>query len=145
MRCYTSEIEGEEYAAYRVLKAQVDEKDVDYLLAEMTRTTDPVKRNRLRGLLGIVEEKHAGMVLEKIKEDERMRDIFWEYFKPQRDAEVNNAVSNTTRTNLFTYVLNGTMTVDNAARNANMTTDQFRQQMEEYNRAHCSQESLQTV
>ena len=56
------------------------------------------------------------------------------------DDEINTAVADTTRINLYTYVLNGTMTVDNAARNANITTDQFRQQMEEYNRTHSSQE-----
>ena len=31
----TNEIEGDEYAAYRVLKAQVDEKDVDNLLERL--------------------------------------------------------------------------------------------------------------
>ena len=66
-----------------------------------------------------------------------MRDVFWEYFKPQRDAEINN----TTRTNLFTYVQKGGMSIDFAASEANMTTDQFRQQMEEYNRS----QNLQTV
>ena len=133
----TNEIEGDEYAAYRVLKSQVDEKDVDYLLQEMKKTTDQQTRDHLRGLLGIVEEKHTGMVLRKIEEDEKMRDALWEYFKPQRDEEVNNA----TRTNLFTYVQDGAMAIDYAARQANMTTDQFRKQMEEYRRAN----NLQTV
>ena len=145
----TSEIEGAEYAAYRVLKTQVDEKDVDYLLEELKKTTDQPTRDHLRGLLGIVEEKHTGMVWNKIEEDEKMRDVFWEYFKPQREAEVNTAVSNARaderRTNLYTYVQEGGMSIDFAARKANLTTDQFRQQMEEYNRTHSSQESLQTV
>ena len=61
------------------------------------------------------------------------------------DAEISDAVSNTTRTNLYTYVQKGGMSIDFAASEAHMTTDQFRQQMEEYNRAHSSQESLQTV
>ena len=120
----TGELEGEGYAAYRVLRTQVDEKDVDYLLDELRQTTDAAKRNRLRGLLGIVETKHAGMVWKKIEEDEKMRDVFWDYFKPQRDEERRN--------DLYGYVQNGTMTMDNAARNAGISVDQFRQQMEEY-------------
>ena len=135
----TSELEGDGYAAYRVLRTQVDEKDVDRLLDEMKQTTDPKRRDHLRGLLGIVEEKHTGMVWRKIEEDEKMRDVLWEYFKPQRDQEINTAVdaavSNTTRTNLYGYVQKGGMTVDFAAQEAGIPVDQFRQQMDEYNRS----------
>ena len=129
----TNEIEGDEYAAYRVLKAQVDEKDVDYLLERLKNATDQSTRDRLRGLLGIVEEKHTGMVRSKIEEDEKMRDalsdMFWDYLKPQRDAEINTAVEDTTRTNLYIYVQDGAMAIDYAARQANMTADQFRAEM----------------
>ena len=154
----TGELEGEEYAAYRVLRAQVDERDVDYLLDEFKNTTDIKKRDRLRGLLSIVETKHIGMVKEKIKEDREMRDAFTEMLievlQPQLDERinerinervnerineqvnervnerVNEQVNTTTRTNLFTYVQNGDMMIENAARNANMTPDQFRAEME---------------
>ena len=129
----TSEIEGEEYAAYRVLKSKVDEKDVDYLLEELKKTTVQSMRDHLRGLLSIVEEKHTGMVLNKIEEDEKMRDVFWEYFKPQRDEEINSAVTtaraderaNTTRTNLYLYVQDGAMNLDYAAKQANLSTAEF--------------------
>ena len=137
----TSEIEGAEYAAYRVLKSQVDEKDVDYLLQAMKKTTDQQTRDHLRGLLGIVEEKHTGMVLKKIEEDEKMRDVLWEYFKPQRDAEV----ADTTRTIYFSLVQDGDLTIDRAAQKSGMTTDQFRQQMEEYNMTHTQAQTAQTA
>ena len=71
----------------------------------------------------------------KIEEDKTMRDVLWDYFKPQRDEEVNNAIADNTRANLYGDVRNGTMTMDNAARNAGIPVDQFRQQMEEYNRS----------
>ena len=70
-----------------------------------------------------------------------MRDVFMELLQPQIDERMRDR----DRTNLYTYVQDGAMAIDYAARQANMTTDQFRQQMEEYNRAHSSQESLQTV
>ena len=125
----TSEIEGREYAAYRVLKSKVDEKDVDYLLEELKKTTVQSMRDHLRGLLSIVEEKHTGMVLNKIEEDEKMRDVFWEYFKPQRNEEINNAVTTARaderRTNLYLYVQDGAMNIDYAAKQANMSPSDF--------------------
>ena len=121
----TSEIEGAEYAAYRVLKTQVDEKDVDYLLEELKKTTDQPTRDHLRGLLGIVEEKHTGMVWNKIEEDEKMRDVFMELLQPQIDERMRDR----DRTNLYTYVQDGDMMLENAARRAGLTEEQFRTEM----------------
>ena len=121
----TGEIEGKEYAAYRVLRAQVDEKDVDYLLEELRKATDPEKRNRLRGLLGIVETKHAGMVWKKIEEDEKMRDVFMELLKPQIDEKIITS----RRNDLYDYVQKGGMSIDFAAKKAGITTDAFRTEM----------------
>ena len=66
-----------------------------------------------------------------------LSDMFWDYLKPQRDEEintavttaVNTAVADTTRTNLYIYVQDGAMAIDYAARQANMTADQFRAEM----------------
>ena len=141
----TSEIEGVEYAAYRVLKTQVDEKDVDYLLEEWRKAKNQPTRDHLCGLLGIVEEKHTGMVWNKIEGDEKMRDVFWEYFKPQRDEEISSARADERRTNLYLYVQNGTMTVDNAARNAGISTEEFQSGMNNYINSQQRQQQLQTV
>ncbi|MBO5550417.1 MAG: hypothetical protein J5966_00525 [Lachnospiraceae bacterium] len=63
------------------------------------------------------------------------------------DEEINTAVSsavnNTTRTNLYLYVQNGTMTVDNAAKNAGISTEEFRSGMNNY--INSQQRQLQTV
>ena len=56
------------------------------------------------------------------------------------DDEINTAVADTTRTIYFSLVQDGDLTIDRAAQKSGMTTDQFRQQMEEYNRTHSSQE-----
>ena len=56
-----------------------------------------------------------------------MKDVFWDYFKPQRDEERRN--------DLYDYVRTGDMKIENAARRAGISVDQFRQQMEEYNRS----------
>ena len=49
------------------------------------------------------------------------------------DEEINtavaNAVNNNTRTNLFTYVQDGAMSIDYAARQANLSTAEFEEYM----------------
>ena len=128
----SGELQGKEYAAYRVLRNKVDEKDVEFLLDELRNNADPDLRERLRRILNLVELKNAGAVAEKIKEDDNMRDVFMEILKPQIDEH--------DRINLYGFVQNGTMTVDNAALNAGVTVDQFRHDMDLYQK---SQENLQ--
>ena len=45
------------------------------------------------------------------------------------DDEINLAVANNTRTNLFTYVQDGAMTIDYAARQANLSPSEFEENM----------------
>lgn len=53
------------------------------------------------------------------------RDIF----KPEIDEWIGNAVDNTTRTNLYTYVQDGDMALDRAAKRAGMSTADFAESM----------------
>ena len=77
-----------------------------------------------------------GMVMDKIAEDGVMRDIFWERMLPEIEEyaskRVQQQVQQHDRANLFDYVQKGGMTLDFAASEAGLTTEQFRQQMEEY-------------
>ena len=132
----SGELQGKEYAAYRVLRNKVDEKDVEFLLDRIRNTEDPDSRERLRRILNLVELKNAGTVAEKIKEDDDMRDVFMEILKPQIDERIKQR----DRINLYSFVQEGGMTVDYAARKAGITVDQFRRDMDEYQK---SQENLQ--
>ena len=59
------------------------------------------------------------------------RDIFGvdEEISAAVNTAVNAAVDNTTRTNLYVYVQDGDMRLENAARRAGITADQFRSEM----------------
>ena len=146
------ELEGEAYAAYRVLKKHAEVTDVELLLDRLQKADEENDQNmmdRLHRILDLVEKKNPGSVADKIEEMKTMKSVFMDVLKPEIDVVVKDAVTTaraderdkTTRTNLFTYVRDGAMNIDYAARQANMTTDQFRQQMEEYRRAN----NLQTV
>lgn len=55
------------------------------------------------------------------------RDIFG--IDEEIHTAVTNAVNNDRRTNLFTYVQDGAMTIDYAARQANLSTAEFEENM----------------
>lgn len=69
------------------------------------------------------------MIEEAKRRYPEMAKTWREIFKPEIDEwighAVNTAVDSSTRTNLFTYVQNGTMTLDNAAKNAGVSTADF--------------------
>ena len=71
-----------------------------------------------------------------------MSKTLMEIMEPEINERVSTAVSNDRRANLYLYVQNGTMTVDNAAKNAGISTDEFRSGMNNYIN---SQRQMQTV
>ena len=73
-----------------------------------------------------------GMVMEKITEDGIMRDIFWDRMLPEIEEYTRQRDQQRDRANLYGFVQRGRMTLDDAASEAGLTTEQFRQQMEEY-------------
>ncbi len=64
--------------------------------------------------------------------DEDMASILMDVLKPEIDEKIDN----TTRTNLYIYVQDGDMKIENAARRAGLTVDQFQTQMNEYINSH---------
>ena len=128
-------LQRKEYAAYSVLRNKVDEEDVDLLLDELRNTQDYDSRERLRRILNLVELKNAGMVAGKI-EGENMRDVFMEILKPQIDEQVRQR----DRINLYGFVQRGRMSLSDAAEDAGVTEEQFRHDMDEYQK---SQETFQ--
>ena len=137
------ELKGEAYAAYRVLKEHAEVTDVELLLGRLEKADEEHDQNmmdRLHRILDLVEKKNPGTVADKIEEMKTMKSVFMDVLKPEIDVvvkdAVDTAVDNTTRTNLFIYVQNGTMTLTNAATNAGLTVDQFQTQMNEYVKSH---------
>ena len=147
----TTELEGDEYAAFRAISKKPRIDDIELIMGMAEQETDPEVKALLRQFLEMLSKLDSETIEEMNRRKPEMartwRDIFGV------DQEISDAVSSavssaraderatTTRTNLFTYVQEGGMSIDFAARKANMTTDQFRQQMDEYNRTH----NLQTV
>ena len=73
-----------------------------------------------------------------------MRDVFMEILKPQIDAQIDERIQQhdqqRDRINLYGFVQRGRMNLNDAAEEAGVTVDQFRQDMDEYQK---SQENLQ--
>ena len=143
----TSSLKGKENAGFRAISKNPRIEDIEQLLRDVSEAKDTDLIGWFRDFLDLFSRLDSETVEEMKRRDPDMartwRDIFG--VDAEINTAVNTAVSNTTRTNLYTYVQDGAMAIDYAARQANMTTDQFRQQMEEYSRTHSSQESLQTV
>ena len=126
------ELEGEAYAAYRVLKNHAEVTDVKLLLDRLQKADEENDQNmmdRLHRILDLVEKKNPGTVADKIEEMKTMKSVFMDVLKPEIDERVNTAVTtavdNTTRTNLFIYVQDGAMNLDYAARQANLSISDF--------------------
>ena len=142
------ELERESYAAYRVLRKHADMADVELLLDELKeadKANNQTKRDRLHRILGLVESKNPGSVAEFIREDSKMRSVFWDVLQPEIDEVLNTAVAEavetavkeavakehaeTTMNNLFEYVQDGGMTITFAANKAGLTPQNFQAEM----------------
>ena len=142
----TSSLKGKDNAGFRAISKNPRIEDIEQLLLEVSEAKDSDLIGWFRDFLDLFSRLDSETVEEMKRRDPDMartwRDIFGV------DAEVDAAVSsaraderaNTTRTIYFSLVQDGDLTIDRAAQKSGMTTDQFRQQMEEYNRTHSSQE-----
>ena len=84
----TSELEGDEYAAYRALSAKATETDVETVMTIGKAETDDVKRRYFRALLGLVAEKNPDLVAEIRRRDEAMATTWQDIFKEDIDKKV---------------------------------------------------------
>ena len=123
----TTELEGEEYAAFRAISKEPDLDDIKLIMEMAEKEKDPEVKALLRQFLEMLSKLDSESVEEAKRRNPDMaktwRDIF------EVDQEISNAVSNITRTNLYIYVQDGDMRLENAARRANVSPDQFRTDM----------------
>ena len=89
------ELEGEAYAAYRVLKKHAEVSDVELLLNRLEKADEKNDQNmmdRLHRILDLVEKKNPGTVADKIEEMKKMKSVFMDVLKPEIDVVVKDAV-----------------------------------------------------
>ena len=134
----TSELEGDEYAAYRALSDKATERDVELVAEQRKQVSDQRTDEMYKKLLEFYEEKNRGILRRIIGGEREMSSILMDVLKPEIDEkvnqEVNRAVSDTHKNDLFKYVLKGYMSITDAAHEADMSVENFRQQMERYKR-----------
>ena len=149
------ELEGEAYAAYRVLKKKAEITDVELLLDKLQKADEENDQNmmdRLHRILDLVEKKNPRTVADKIKEMKTMKSVFMDVLKPEIDVVVKDAVTTAVtaavtaavttaraderKTVYFTLVQDGDLTLERAAEKSGMPVDQFQTQMNEYVKSH---------
>ncbi len=88
----TSELEGDEYAAYRELTNKADEADIEQVIEAGGKAENDTVREHYRVLLKLVIAKNPG-VIETLRRNSAMEDVLMEIVKDKIDEKVNNAVS----------------------------------------------------
>ena len=124
----TSELEGDEYAAYRALSDKASERDVELVAEQRKQISDQETDEMFEKLMEFYEIKNPGIIQRIAGGDENMSSILMEALKPQ----IEERDQKRDRTNLIKYVLKGYMSITDAAREAGMSIENFRQQMERY-------------
>ena len=126
----TKELKGEEYAGFRAISKKPKEEDV---LAFMKEHGNDKEIASFVKAFGDGVSKVDSDLMEEIKgRYPEMGKTLMQIMQPEIDEKINDA----TRTNLFLYVQDGAMNLDYAAKQANLTVDQFQTQMNEYVKSH---------
>ena len=91
----TSELEGEEYAAYRALTDRADAADMERVIEKIGKETDDTVREHYRVLIKLVIEKNPQFI-EVIRRDSAMEDVLMEIVKDRVDEKINAERQETT-------------------------------------------------
>ena len=123
----TSSLRGKENAGFRAISKNPRIEDIEQLLRDVSEAKDTDLIGWFRDFLDLFSRLDSETVEEMKRRDPDMartwRDIFGV------DAEISNARADERRTNLYTYVQDGDMMLENAARRAGLTEEQFRTEM----------------
>ena len=136
----TKELKGDEYAGFRAISTKPKEEDVVAFMKEHGKESEV--SSFVRAYADGVSKVDSDLMEELKGRYPEMSKTLMEIMEPEINERVSTAVSNDRRANLYLYVQNGTMTVDNAAKNAGISTDEFRSGMNNYIN---SQRQMQTV
>ena len=119
----TSELEGEEYAAYRALTDKADETDIESVIEAGGKAKDDTVREHYRVLLKLLVEKNPG-VMEKIRRDEAMADVLMEIVKDKVDERVSAKEQETKVIDIKNIMSNLQLTFDQAMDAVNIPQEQ---------------------
>ncbi|MCR4946703.1 MAG: hypothetical protein K5929_07170 [Lachnospiraceae bacterium] len=136
----TGELVGDEYAAYRVLTKHAQKEDVKTIAS--AGLNNPGLKDLCTKLLEFIDTKNPSLIDEIKGGETKMGRTLMDIMKPEIDAEYQRRQIQHDRINLFTFVIDGDMALENAARRAGLTPEQFRIEMEKYK---ASQKETQTV
>ena len=101
----TSELRGEEYAAYRALTNKADEEDIERVIEAGGKAKDDTVREHYRVLLKLLVEKNPG-VIETIRRESDMADVLMEIVKDKVEEQVSNAEAAKEQETLLTSIRN---------------------------------------
>ena len=130
----TDELEGDEYAAYRVLTDHAREEDVK-TISDIKDDLDT--RELKEKLLDFVSIKNPNLFNSNNGGDEKMGNLM-NILRP----EIEKEYAQRDRINLFTYVIDGDMALENAARRAGLTPEQFKKDLESYKESKANSQSV---
>ena len=85
----TSELEGEEYDAYRALTDQAGETDIERVITNGGKETDDIIREYYSILLSLIAEKNSDLFAE-IRRDHNMEDTLMEIMKDAVDKRIQD-------------------------------------------------------
>ena len=101
----TSELRGDEYAAYRALTNKADEEDIERVIEAGGKAKDDTVREHYRVLLKLLVEKNPG-VIETIRRESEMADVLMEIVKDKVEEKVSNAEAAKEQETLLTSIKN---------------------------------------
>ena len=135
----STELKGEEYAIFRTISKKPSTDDIKLIMRWAENESDPVIKQFLRDYLEMLSEMDRDVVNEAKGRDPEMAKAWREIFG------VDEEIENTTRTNLYNYVQKGGMTIEFAANEAGISTEEFQSGMNNYINSQQRQQQLQTV
>ena len=120
-------LKGDKYAGFRTISDNPEVEDIEELFRQSKDEANLALR-RFYSAYWSISAKLTGDKLEEAKRrNPKMARTIFDIFKPEIDEEINNAVT----AHLFKYVQNGGMTVDFAAKEADMDVADFMASMRE--------------
>ena len=136
----TDELEGDEYAAYRVLTDHAREEDVK--IVANSGKINPIVNELCQKIIEFVDSKNPNLIDTIKGGEENMGRTLMDIMRPEIDKEYSQREKEHDRINLFTYVIDGVMPVDYAAKHAGLTPEQFKKDLESYKESIANPQSL---
>ena len=129
----TSELQGEEYALFRAVSKHPQLEDIQKVIHDGSCIKDEHLIDWYRDYLDIMS-KIDREIVDQARRNDAMTYAWMDIFKPEIDEKINAAVAEehkrTVTNMLFEYVQDGDMPLNNAAKRAGVSPENFLSEME---------------